>query len=55
MSKLMLISILLAPIIMPALAAKEKSAQVGLKRTLIRMVLFNAFYLFGLMFIYGRL
>jgi hypothetical protein len=56
MSKLLLLSILVATIALPARAAiKTKNPKVGLKRALLHVAIFNAFYLFGLLYLYGRL
>jgi hypothetical protein len=55
MSKLVLLSILIATIALPARAAREKNARRGLKKAVIYMMLFNLFYLFALRFLYGRL
>jgi hypothetical protein len=56
MSKLLLLSILVATIALPARAAtKSKNPKVGLKRALVHVAIFNAFYLFGLLYLYGRL
>ncbi len=55
MTKLLLISILIAPIVLPARAATAKNARAGLKKTLVQMAIFNVFYLFSLLFLYGRL
>jgi hypothetical protein len=54
MSKLILVSVLLATIALPALAARDANPRKGLLRTLTYMALFYAFYLFGLLFLYGR-
>ncbi|HVW26969.1 MAG TPA: hypothetical protein VHC69_16490 [Polyangiaceae bacterium] len=54
MSKLILISVLLATIALPAIAAQDENPRRGLRRTIKYMVLFYAFYLFGLLFLYGR-
>ncbi len=54
MSKLILISVLLATIGLPTIAARDENPRRGLRRTLTYMAAFYAFYLFGLMFLYGR-
>ena len=54
MSKIILLSILFMSIALPARAAREKSAKKGLRKTLLYMFLFNLFYLFSLIFLYGR-
>jgi hypothetical protein len=53
-SKLILISVLLATIALPAVAARDTNPRRGLRRTIKYMALFYAFYLFGLLFLYGR-
>jgi len=55
MSKLLLLSILIASIALPAKAAREKNPRKGLRKTIVYVLLFNVFYLFGLMFLYGRI
>jgi hypothetical protein len=55
MQKVILISILFANVVIPLLAARERSAKRGLKKTLVYMVAFNVIYLLALMFIYPRL
>jgi hypothetical protein len=55
MSKALLLSIMIATIFLPAVAAKEKNPKKGLRKAIIYMLVFNAFYLFGLLFLYGRI
>jgi len=55
MIKALLISILIAIIAIPTLAARERSAHQGLKRALFYTFVYELFYLFLLMFIYPRL
>jgi hypothetical protein len=55
MSKLLLLSILIASIALPAKAARERNPRKGLRKTILYMLLFNVFYLFGLLFLYGRI
>jgi hypothetical protein len=55
MAKLLLLSILIAPIAIPARAAQSKNPRVGLKKTLVRMTIFNAVYLFAIIYIYFRI
>ncbi len=55
MMKLILLSFMIATMALPARAAREKSPKKGLRRAMISMAVFNAFYLFALLFIYGRL
>jgi hypothetical protein len=51
MSKVILLSSLIAMIALPVRAAKEKNPRVGLKKALLYMVAFNACYLLALRFI----
>jgi len=55
MGKLLLLSIIVAPVVIAARAANEKSARGGLRKTLVRVAVFNAVYLVFLLFIYGRI
>jgi hypothetical protein len=54
MSKLILISVIIAIIAIPARAARHKSARQGLKRAIVLTLLFDAFYAFALVFLWGR-
>lgn len=54
MSKIILLSILIATIALPARAAREKNPRKGLHKAIWYMVFFNAFYLFSLLYLYGR-
>jgi hypothetical protein len=55
MKTLMLLSVILASIGLPARGAMAKNPKQGLKKTLVNMMVFNAIYLFGLMYLYARL
>ncbi len=55
MSKLVLLSIMIATVALPARAARQKSPKRGLRKVVVQIAVFNALYLFGLLFIYGRL
>ena len=55
MAKLLLVSILIAMIALPALAARDPNAQRGLKKTLVWFLAFNVFYLFAIRYLYLRL
>jgi hypothetical protein len=55
MAKALLMSLLIANIAIPAKLAGTKNARVGLRRVVIGMVMFNAFYLFFLTFLYHRM
>lgn len=55
MAKLLLMSILFSMIIIPTrVASREKNAAKGLRTTIKQALLFNLFYLFVLLFLYGR-
>ncbi len=55
MAKLLLLSILVATVAVPMVAAADSSARRGFKRTIVWMVAFNAFYLIAIMYVYPRL
>ena len=55
MKKLLLLSIILAMIGIPARAARDKNAKRGLRKALRNLLIFDIVYLFGLVYIYGRL
>jgi hypothetical protein len=55
MKKLLLLSILVASIVIPARAARAKNPRAGLKKALVNMMIFNAIYLFALLYVYNRL
>ncbi len=48
-------SVIFASIIIPARMARLKNAQVGLKKTLVQVAVYNLFYVFLLMYVVGRL
>jgi F0F1-type ATP synthase membrane subunit c/vacuolar-type H+-ATPase subunit K len=54
MSKLILMSILIGMIGIPARAARAKNPRKALKSLIVQMLLFEAFYLFALSYLYGR-
>ena len=54
MSKLFLLSIVIATIALPARAANIASPRKGLRKTIIWMLFFELFYVFALMFLVGR-
>lgn len=54
MQKLVLLSVILASIVIPARAARLKNPRAGLKKTLVNMVIFNLVYVFLLIFVWGR-
>jgi hypothetical protein len=55
MAKLLLLSIIFATIALPARAARMKNPKLGLKKTLLWLVVFNLVYVFSLVYIFGRL
>ena len=52
MSKLLLLSIIFASIALPARAARIKDPRLGFRKVVIYMLLFDAFYLVVLRFLY---
>jgi hypothetical protein len=50
MGKLFLLSILVATVVMPSLAARDSSAAGGLKKLLVAMFAFSVFYWLIVMF-----
>jgi hypothetical protein len=55
MARALLVSILVALVALPCLAARERSERKGLKRTLFFFLAFNVFWLFSVRFLYMRL
>jgi len=53
--KLLLLSVLIATIAIPALAARDPNPRRGVKRAVFFYLAFNLCYLFGLLYIYPRL
>jgi hypothetical protein len=54
MQKLILLSVIVASIVIPVRATREKNARAGLKKALLQMAIFNLVYLFLLIFVWGR-
>jgi hypothetical protein len=54
MSKFILISTVLAMVVLPIIAAREKDAQKGLKKLVVRLLAFQVLYLLALRFLWGR-
>lgn len=54
MQKLILLSVIIASIVVPVRAASMRNPREGLKRTLTLVAIFNAIYLFLLMYVAGR-
>jgi hypothetical protein len=55
LSKLLLFSVVVSTVMLPVLAARDRLPRRGLKRAIVWVVAFNAFYLFALRVIYPRL
>jgi hypothetical protein len=55
MQKILLTSILIATVAIPMRAAKQRSAQRGLQKTIVGFALFNLFYVFALIYLYPRI
>ena len=54
MGKLILMSVLVATVAVPALAARRRGARAGLGRLVWWALAFNVFYLLAVRFIYPR-
>jgi len=54
MSKIILLSIIIAMIAIPARLAREKNPRAALKRVVVQMLLYEVFYIFALKYLYGR-
>jgi hypothetical protein len=54
MSKIILISILIAIIAIPTQVARSAKTRGGLRKALVRMLIFEAFYAFALLYLWGR-
>jgi hypothetical protein len=55
MKKLLLLSIVLAPIVIGVRTAKMANPRRGLKKCLTQLAIFHALYMIYLLFIWGRL
>lgn len=55
MSKLLLLSIVIAMVAIPTIAAGHPEPKQGLRRAVVRMLMFEAFYAFGLVYLWGRI
>jgi hypothetical protein len=53
--KLLLLSVVIATIVVPVLAARDPSPARAVKKTVVLMVLFGLFYLLAMRFIYPLL
>ena len=54
MSKFILISTVLAIVVLPIIAAREKDARKGLKKLVVQLLAFQVLYLLALRFLWGR-
>ncbi len=54
MSKLILLSLMIAMITIPTRAARDPDPRRGLKRAILYTLAFEAFYGFALLFLWGR-
>lgn len=55
MQKFLLMSILIATVVIPMIAASDRSAIRGFRRTVVWMAAFNLFYLFAIVYVWPRL
>lgn len=55
MGKLILVSILIATIAFPMMAARDRSPIRGLRRAVLAMAAFNVVYLFAAVYLFPRL
>lgn len=55
MQKALLMSILVATVAIPMVAASSRSAKHGLRRTIVWMSVFNLCYLIGVIYVLPRL
>ena len=53
--KLALLSIIIASIVIPVRAARLKNPRIGYRRMITQMLLFNIFYVFVLVVLWGRM
>jgi len=54
-AKLLLLSVVIALIVVPLLAGRDRNPRRGLHKTLLFMLVFNVLYLLAVRFIYPRL
>jgi len=54
MAKLFLLSVIIAIIALPARAARSANPRLGFRKALIHVSVFFAFYLVGLLWVYGK-
>jgi hypothetical protein len=54
MSKLILLSQVIAMVWIPGRAAREKNARIALRKVIQQMLIFEAVYLFALCYVWGK-
>ena len=54
MSKLILLSILIALIAIPTIASRNPDPRLGLRRATFQVLIFEAVYAFSLIYLWGR-
>ena len=55
MHKFLLLTMLLATALIPALAARDPGAKRGLRRTIANIAIFDLIYMLALIFVYPRI
>ena len=55
MQKFLLVSIVFAHLALPIWAARDRDPRRGMKKVLLSMVVFDAFYLLAILYVYPRL
>ena len=55
MKKFLLYTILIATVVIPMIAAGDKSAIRGFRKVVLWMAAFNVFYMFAILYIWPRL
>lgn len=55
MQKLLLMSVLIATIVLPVRASRMKSPRLGFKKFVVQMLMYEAFYVFAVRFVYPHL
>jgi hypothetical protein len=55
MSKLLLMSVVLATVVIPAVAARDTLPRRGLRRTVLAMLAFNIIYAFLVIVVYPKI
>ncbi len=55
MQKILLISFIFAPVVLPMIAARDPSPVRGLRKAVLWWVGFNLLYVFGFLYVYPRL